>query len=58
MGVKATELSILQLQETNNYSKIFNLPAKTLQFEFKPIQTLSTSTCALSLGESHLDRIL
>ena len=34
LGVKAVELSILQLQETTKYSrKIFNLPTKTLQFE-------------------------
>ena len=57
LGVKFVELSILQFQGTTNYSKIFDLPTKTLQFEIKPIQTLSTSTCALSLGASHLARL-
>ena len=42
----------------HNSSKFFNLPAKTLQFKIKPIQTLSTSTSALSLGASHLARLL
>ena len=41
--------------------KIFNLPTKhckNTSIRIKPIQTLSTLTCALSLGSSHLDRLL
>ena len=58
LGVKVVEFSILQLQETTISSKNIQFTYKYTSIQIKPIQTLSTSTCALSLGASHLDRLL
>ena len=55
--VKVVELSILQLKK-QLILQYLNLPTKKVQFTIKPIQTLSTSTCALSLGASHMARFL
>ena len=58
LGVKDTEFYILQLQEMTNSSENIQFTYKNTLIQIKTIQTLSTSTCALSLGASYLDRLL
>ena len=57
LGVKDVEFSIL-VKKQLILQNMFNLPTKTFQFEIKPIHTLSTLTCAVSRGASHLARLI